>query len=252
MLPQTVADAIHVCRQLGEQYLWVDALCIIQDDDVDQPAQLSQIDKVYGRAIATIVAASGIDPSKGLSCLRSRDPPQVNCCIRGIRYIASGPPLKHVIEKTSWNTRRWTYQELMLSRRFIIFTSTQLFFVCAANAVAEDTVYRIPTDPSGRQKSFLHHLAVWTLPGDPRTDSCWKLYNTAITEYTKRDLPYISDRLPAISGVLRSLGRYWNDAFLCELPAKLFPYCLLWHPSASSRRYDKWPSWSWAGWTGRV
>ena len=35
-LPATVADAIEVTRALGERYIWVDALCIIQDDELDK------------------------------------------------------------------------------------------------------------------------------------------------------------------------------------------------------------------------
>ncbi|KAH6867677.1 heterokaryon incompatibility protein-domain-containing protein [Thelonectria olida] len=251
-LPQTVLDAIHICLQLDEQYLWVDSLCIIQDDPEDIARQISQMDKVYSLATATIVAASGTDPSSGIACLRSRDPPQVECSVRGIRYIASEPPLSRVIEKTLWNTRGWTYQEFILSRRLIIFTSTQLFFVCAVDTAAEDTIYHDPADSGAHPSSYLHNLRTWTLPGDPLADSCWILYNSAIAEYTKRELTCISDRLPAISGVLRSLGLYCNDVFLCGLPVKQFPYCLLWHPSGSSRRYDKWPSWSWAGWTGQA
>ncbi|KAE8309242.1 hypothetical protein BDV41DRAFT_567522 [Aspergillus transmontanensis] len=34
-LPQTLLDALLVCRALGVQYLWVDALCIIQGDKSD-------------------------------------------------------------------------------------------------------------------------------------------------------------------------------------------------------------------------
>ncbi|KAI2779821.1 heterokaryon incompatibility protein-domain-containing protein [Daldinia loculata] len=172
-LPQTVIDAIYVCQQLGERYLWVDSLCIIQDDREDKDIQISQMDKVYSVAIATIVAASETDPSRGLTCLRSRDTPQVRCF--------------RSIDNTLWNSRGWTYQEFMLSRRLIIFTSTQLFFSCTIGTRAEDTIYSIPNEITGH----------------------WR--------------------------VLRSLGRYCNDIFLCGLP-----------------RLDGWPSWSWVGWTGQT
>lgn len=59
----------------------MDSLCIIQDDREDKDIQISQMDKVYSVAIATIVAASETDPSRGLTCLRSRDTPQVRCFV---------------------------------------------------------------------------------------------------------------------------------------------------------------------------
>ncbi|KAI1392889.1 heterokaryon incompatibility protein-domain-containing protein [Hypoxylon trugodes] len=218
-LPQTIVDAINVCRQLSEKYLWVDALCTIQNDEDDRSLQISQMDKVYIFATATIVAACGDDPSQGLSCLRSRDPPQVDCYVRGIHYIASGPPLRRPLEKSRWNTRGWTYQELKLSRRLIIFTSIQLYFACAEDTIAEDTVQCI----SGYRQTSKSDMPVWSILKDPLIASCWDLYNIAIAEFTKRSLTLGSDRLPAISG-----------------------------PSASSRRFDKWPSWSWVGWTDQA
>lgn len=34
-LPQTMKDTVYVCRGMGIRYLWIDALCIIQDDQED-------------------------------------------------------------------------------------------------------------------------------------------------------------------------------------------------------------------------
>ncbi|KAI1650257.1 heterokaryon incompatibility protein-domain-containing protein [Daldinia loculata] len=203
-----------ISATLGERYLWVDSLCIIQDDRGDKDIQISQMDKVYSVAIATIVAASETDPSRGLTCLRSRDTPQVRCF----------PPLQRSIDNTLWNSRGWTYQEFMLSRRLIIFTSTQLFFSCTIGTRAEDTIYSIPNEITGHWSDDKHMLYHWTIPGDPLADSCWELYNNAAQEYTKRNLTW----------VLRSLGRYCNDIFLCGLPVKQLPCCLLWHPTGWS------------------
>lgn len=108
-LLQTVADALFVCRQLGKRYLWVDALCTIQDNPADKAAQITRMDEVHSLATATIVAACGHDASKGLTCPRTRDPPQTMCSVRGIRYIASEPPLSQAFKDTLWYTRGWTY-----------------------------------------------------------------------------------------------------------------------------------------------
>lgn len=59
----------------------------------------------------------------------------------------------------------------MLSRRLIIFTSTQLFFSCTIGTRAEDTIYSIPNEITGHWSDDKHMLYHWTMPGDPLADS---------------------------------------------------------------------------------
>lgn len=66
-LPRTIEDSIQVCNRLGERYLWVDRLCIIQDDVPHHKAtQLEQMMTIYRQARFTIVALAGEDASYGL------------------------------------------------------------------------------------------------------------------------------------------------------------------------------------------
>jgi hypothetical protein len=62
-LAQAISDDITVCRKLGEQYLWVDALCIIQNDEMNRAAQIMDMDKIYSLAKVILTAAYGNDPS---------------------------------------------------------------------------------------------------------------------------------------------------------------------------------------------
>jgi Heterokaryon incompatibility protein (HET) len=57
-LPRTIADAIALCEQIGERYLWVDALCIQQDDEKDKARQIRNMGCIYRSAVLTIVNAS--------------------------------------------------------------------------------------------------------------------------------------------------------------------------------------------------
>ncbi|KAI0116543.1 heterokaryon incompatibility protein-domain-containing protein [Nemania sp. FL0031] len=248
-LPQTIADAIFVCQQLGERYLWVDALCIIQDDPADKIVNITRMGEIFSLATATIVAACGHDPSKGLTCLRTRDPEQVICSVRGIQYIASEPRLDQTIKDTLWYSRGWTYQEYRLSKRLVVFTSAQAFFVCGKGTYPEDTTYPTALD---EWPYMGYRLDSWDMPTRDLEGSTWTQYNSAVSDYTRRRLTVASDRLPAISGILQLYGRYSNDIFLCGLPAKLLHYSLLWHPSGESKRFGGWPSWSWVGWTSYV
>jgi heterokaryon incompatibility protein (HET) len=65
-IPATIRDAIELSRLSNERYLWVDAICIIQDDEGQKMAEIRQIHRIYNTAAFTIVAADGIDADHGL------------------------------------------------------------------------------------------------------------------------------------------------------------------------------------------
>jgi hypothetical protein len=55
---------------IGERYLWVDSLCIVQDDPQEKHGQIANMDAIYGNAILTINAAAGQDANAGLPGVR--------------------------------------------------------------------------------------------------------------------------------------------------------------------------------------
>ena len=65
LLPRTIQDAIFVTRQLGIRYLWVDALCIIQDSPKDKMREIEEMEDIYNRATLTIAAANADSCSRG-------------------------------------------------------------------------------------------------------------------------------------------------------------------------------------------
>ncbi len=66
MLPATVEDALVLTAALRGKYLWVDALCIIQDDHADKLEMLPWMHLIYSAAQLTIIAAAGTDCGAGL------------------------------------------------------------------------------------------------------------------------------------------------------------------------------------------
>lgn len=70
-IPWTIRDAMEVCREIGMRYLWVDCLCIVQDDETGEKANaISKMDSIYGAAFLTIIAATGSDADHGLPGVR--------------------------------------------------------------------------------------------------------------------------------------------------------------------------------------
>ena len=119
ILPNTVEDAIVVTAALGAEFLWVDRLCIKQDDDVDKARLVPQMHLIYGNAELTIVAAAGADCDAGLPGVRpgSRTKQQRVISFQGIPMMESLDPqsdtsvLGALLGNTNYNTRGWCYQE---------------------------------------------------------------------------------------------------------------------------------------------
>lgn len=139
-------------KQIGERYLWVDSLCIIQDDHITSTYFVSQMDIIYSHAILTIVAAAGSNANSGLPGVRegTRDVQQSILNVSGLRLMAAidGSYYKGVAG-SDWSTRGWTLQENILSRRKIIFTEKQVYwrYVFATLLRIADHVLTVtPTD----------------------------------------------------------------------------------------------------------
>ncbi|TLD21954.1 hypothetical protein PspLS_08229 [Pyricularia sp. CBS 133598] len=73
-LPRTFQEAITVCRHLSISYIWIDSLCIIQDDIDDWLVESVEMQKVYANGFINIAAGASQDSSQGL--FRQRDPSQ--------------------------------------------------------------------------------------------------------------------------------------------------------------------------------
>jgi hypothetical protein len=119
VLPDTVRDAMHLVRALGERYLWVDCLSVIQDASSEEMDRtLRAMARIYASADFTIVAAGGEDAGYGLRGIggasTNRTPSPSSYC-----HLWDAYP-----EDSKWATRGWTFQESLFSRRLLIFRDT--------------------------------------------------------------------------------------------------------------------------------
>ena len=119
-LPATLKDAAFVTSQIGERFLWIDSLCIIQDDPNFKHSQIAVMDRIYQSAVATIVAAGGSNVHAGLTGIRRREWIQHSEFIQNMLLANRRPGIAGLSE---WNTMAWVYQEEKLSRRLLMFTT---------------------------------------------------------------------------------------------------------------------------------
>ncbi len=142
-LPQTILDAISVTRELGIPYLWVDALCIVQDDEGDVAAELSRMAQIYRDAYVTISAAGAEDSRDGF--LADRKLTSVvpggpiylpyRTAVGATAAIGTVGLLKNSVKgivRDPIHARAWTMQEHMLAPRLLVYGSAQLFRICGS------------------------------------------------------------------------------------------------------------------------
>lgn len=266
-LSKTVQDAIHVVRSMGERYLWVDRLCIIQDSP-RKDEQIAKMDSIYGAAVLTIVAAYGSDANAGLRGVRtgSRNFSQSAATIWHDLTLVAAAPSPGDITESIWATRGWTYQEQLLSQRLLVFTTEgQAVWQCASSHLLEDTSSIIKARPVMRLRQLREGLRFnERQPAPNPTLSPLPLHRPdAITEYvavvqgyTKRRFTFEDDVLAAFQGFGSILQRHLNSRFLAGLPEAYLDQALLWIPSIRQKRREgneKYlPSWSWVGWSGHA
>ncbi|KAF2235392.1 HET-domain-containing protein, partial [Viridothelium virens] len=131
-LPPTIRDAMTLTRAIGIRYLWVDALCILQDDKEHKAKQIAQMHNIYAAATMTIVAAAANDANSGLPGVGSsaRDLNQYITTLAGLRLAARQGFLNVSLNRSTYNKRAWTYQESSISHRLLYITSKGAFMQC--------------------------------------------------------------------------------------------------------------------------
>ena len=275
-LPITIQDAMIFVEAIGERYLWVDALCIVQDDHSELKSTLQSMDRIYEEALFTVIAASGYSANSGLGGIlpSSRNILPITQEIDGIPLILSKKPLD--IEHTPWSKRGWTFQEAVFSQKWLIFADDRVYYGCSDGILGEDR----PDDFFAEEELYkkLHCINARL---DEHWDSAifWEDYTNKVKQYTSRILTHSSDILDAFAGLARRYEEQTGSPFSWGLPTHtdvLFSASLLWRPGKDYSKdwsHDKphwrrhflqrrgppdpqggpgtyFPSYSWAGWSG--
>ncbi|KAK6860510.1 hypothetical protein PG995_004146 [Apiospora arundinis] len=117
VIPKTILHTMGLVKTLGERYLWVDRFCICQDDASTKHAQLESMADIYGNAYLTIVAASEWDANHGLRGIEGITKPRDLSS-----YLTTDQYREFMrVENSIWSSRGWTFQEMVFSRRKLLF-----------------------------------------------------------------------------------------------------------------------------------
>ena len=158
--------------------LWVDQLCIIQDDEVEKRIQLEQMGYIFRGSLATIFTTEGTHsnirlarqhPDKHDPACEGDWPVSVTGIsssgqaiknIGGLRLVAALPTIDSVMDKCKWNTRAWTFQEAELSHNAIIFTEHQVFYRCSQDIFQEDVFTEEPPTVDDSEPNSRNSLSI--------------------------------------------------------------------------------------------
>jgi hypothetical protein len=271
-LPRLFQDAMLFTRSLGLTYIWIDALCIIQDDLEDWERESTQMGDIYLNSYVTIGATSSRDSTNALTmtpfqeiCLDLKEERQNYEYVK-VRSMGGDLtwPLHH---------RGWAYQEILLPKRYLDFDSNALSLHCCEGTLrpADDSL------PSDRRRSSNEDYREWgnrfrsqnfrqpwsfrwfwarILSGvfeDEKGDriEMWQAWQEVVMMFTNRRLTYTSDRLPAIGGVAAAFLRRSQpgEEYCAGLWKNSFVENLAWETcfqnDLSVGEYQA-PSWSWA------
>lgn len=270
-IPQTVYDAIKVTQSLGERYLWVDSLCIIQDDQAAFYRDLNAMHLIYANSVLCLVALAGTDGNHGLRGVEG-----VSAAPRSVEQVildmAGGEKLSHFKSPcplrdrgkpdvsrspgTTYIERGWTYQEFAFAPRRLVFTDGPLRWACQCVKWGEEQLNEIDFD-------HLIHMphTSWM---KRRCPSLQNLVGLAASEFNARHFRFQGDALRAFLGIQNYLDGLYLGGLNYGLPELFFDIALAWRTRGGHNwdmkrrvtRFDSFhdqeylPSWSWMCWQG--
>ncbi|KAI0097509.1 heterokaryon incompatibility protein-domain-containing protein [Nemania sp. FL0031] len=267
-IPKTFQDVIEVLRRLHFRYLWIDSICIIQDDADDWTREAAAMCNVYSQAAITLAATNSPDSHHGLHSVLSQDyrchefSMALNDGITNLR-VWGRRPIPHFANSETHNMRQdetppllkrgWVLQERLLSRRVVHFANAEVTWECLDRCQCQ--CLGADDEHTVNQKvvlgAFLH---------GPRTQFKTE-YPAApwfeiVEEYTNLALTFAKDRFPALSGAAQRSRQFrGGDKYVAGLWESEIAQGLAWCACAPLRaRPKEWvaPTWSWAAVDSRV
>ena len=283
-LSQTLQDAIRFTRKLGIQYVWIDALCIIQMEEnlKDFKEESVKMADYYGNAYITIAAGSAGSSHDGFLNLRV-DKNLPSCEFEysrplPISDLSEGRMAPSVVRATlpssteigPLTTRGWTFQEAVLSHRIIIYGVDQLMWKCQRLECFEDgqmtpalgtsycAPYIWPSSTDSRiTKAGTDQSRPLTNEGSSQMKAkLLRAWYILLRQYTSRNIGDPNDRMTALAGIAKKMAASLNSRYIFGIWENDVRRALLWkngvglgkalNPVPLRRVSRRAPTWSWA------
>jgi hypothetical protein len=252
-MPQTLQDALFIAQQLGIPYIWIDALCIIQDDKSDWQKEAALMGTVYRNSHLTIAASNA--PTSSAGFLHPRKPShklqlQLHSQDQVVSTLYLQPRrglsrAQDSLKDEPLMSRAWTLQERYLPWRSLHFGKDQMYWECEDGLFSESGDWTVRNvgmnDLLDRSMDRL---------GEPKDAISQNVsyfgWYFMMEIYSQRNITYGRDRLPALSGIARYMATRSQDKYCAGLWWKDIRVGLLWTAKHFLRQPSEWrvPSWS--------
>ncbi|KAL7784570.1 heterokaryon incompatibility domain-containing protein [Trichoderma ceciliae] len=261
--------AIYVTRCLGIRYLWIDSMCIMQDDDSEKGKEIALMCEIYFNSSLNISATDSTSGADGL--IFQRDALKTTPC--RVSLDVSGETLDLVAfhnkaavesDEGELNTRGWVLQERILSPRVLHFTKHQIFWECNSLLASEIRPRGEPIDPADftDMRGILSSSYPKVLPDDTMK----ALWYGAVRHYSATSLSFPGDRLLAVSALAERFSVVSGqspDDYVAGIWLSHLPLALVWrriperrispNPRQKITAQERIaPTWSWAALTCAV
>ncbi|VUC24138.1 unnamed protein product [Clonostachys rosea] len=266
-------DAVTITRSLGLRYLWIDCLCIVQDDFDDWAAESKKMADIYRNAFVTISAMSSPVSSHGIFQtpieVENGPPPAVDICLSGdnrttvsVAAFSQGDKskaedLRLLYMYSPICLRGWCLQEAVLSPRILHYGVSQIYWKCCRGFQSADGALPGNLFPENEFYPALSSVLYSDLARDGDSSTIAPLnkrmlmdeFYELVNQYTKRKLSYWKDKLPAFSGLAQKMHTAIGGIYLAGIWSKDIRRGLCWQKEMSWARHASTyqaPSWSWA------
>ncbi|KAG5803840.1 hypothetical protein H9Q74_011665 [Fusarium xylarioides] len=240
-LPQTLQDAVRVCGELGLSFLWVDALCIIQDAPEDKATEIGQMAKIYENSYVAIMASRAKSVEEGFLHPRSHFGADRRSPGFRLQYEAKNGRRGSVVlvEESSSQTyadplslRAWAYQEFILSPRILDYGELRTTWICWADINPTDGFLSTPTSYWSRQR----FQEIMSPSIEANSVSPHQLWSTLVLCYMRSSITDPYDRLPALAGIAERLNTIIKDEYIAGCwKSNIWLDLLWWHEDGRSQ-----------------
>ncbi|KAI0414845.1 heterokaryon incompatibility protein-domain-containing protein [Xylaria grammica] len=262
-LPRAFQDIFLLLKRLGLRYVWVDIICIVQDDDAEWTREAAAFGTIFDNAYLTVAASSTLDASSGTSLANPQysNYHPIHPSRSGGLYVSAYKLFSFdELESLPLYSRAWIMQEVLFSNKILHIGRDQLYWQCGHTFEAENGEIKIGT----QLRTALAAIWVKQILDDTYYEKLCFSWCELLTAYSRCQMSFAEDKLPGLSNIAAKISNvnpvpyiqgHWFPSWRCSACS------LLWFAAkhglrtpSRERRPSRTifptqtvePSWSWA------